>query len=214
MKQGPYVAMRPTGPIERTGGEVSLRYALLALLTSQPLTGYDVFKQFEQSVGYVWHAPDSQIYPELRRMEKDGLLRGVEEAWGKKGKKKRYHITPEGVGAFRAWINTTLDYTRERDPIHLKAAYLEWAEPDAARAQMQAHIAYHSSRAQQWQEMIAALEDRSNPILATRLEAAPEADRAKIAGYKIFTYEGMIERANAEIQWARRGLELIDKLES
>ncbi|MFF2028661.1 PadR family transcriptional regulator [Arthrobacter sp. NPDC058192] len=193
---------------------MSLRYALLALLTSQPLTGYDVFKHFEQSVGYVWHAPDSQIYPELRRMEKDGLLHGVEEAWGKKGKKKRYHITAEGSEAFRAWINTTLDYTRERDPIHLKAAYLEWAEPDAARAQMKAHIEYHSSRARQWEEMIAALKDGSNPILATRLEAAPEADRARIAGYKIFTYEGMIERANAEIQWARRGLDLIDKLES
>jgi PadR family transcriptional regulator AphA len=193
---------------------VSLRYALLALLTSEPLTGYDVFKHFEQSVGYVWHAPDSQIYPELRRMEKDGLLRGVEEAWGKKGKKKRYHITPEGVDAFRGWMNTTLDYSRERDPIHLKAAYLEWAEPDAARAQMHAHIAYHSSRAQQWRQMIAALQDRSNPILATRLEGAPESDWAKIAGYKIFTYEGMIERANAEIQWATRGLELIDNLES
>ena len=191
---------------------MSLRYALLALLTSQPLTGYDVFKHFEQSVGYVWHAPDSQIYPELRRMEKDGLLRGVEEPWGKKGKKKRYHITPEGVEAFRAWINTTLDYTRERDPIHLKAAYLEWAEPDAARAQLHAHIAYHSSRAQQWQEMIAALQDRTNPILAARLETAPDADRAKIAGYKIFTYEGMIERAKAEVHWAERGLELIDKL--
>ena len=191
---------------------MSLRYALLALLTSQPLTGYDVFKHFEQSVGYVWHAPDSQIYPELRRMEKDGLLRGVEEAWGKKGKKKRYHITPAGVEAFRSWINTTLDYTRERDPIHLKAAYLEWAEPDAARAQMLAHIAYHSSRAQQWQEMIAALEDRSNPILAARLETAPDADREKIAGYKIFTYEGMIERAKAEIRWAQHGLELIDRL--
>ncbi|MCX6497333.1 MAG: PadR family transcriptional regulator [Arthrobacter sp.] len=193
---------------------MSLRYALLALLTSEPLTGYDVFKHFEQSVGYVWHAPDSQIYPELRRMEKDGLLRGVEEAWGKKGKKKRYHITPEGVAAFRGWMNTTLDYSRERDPIHLKAAYLEWAEPDAARAQMQAHIAYHSSRAQQWREMIEALADRSNPILATRLEGAPEADWAKIAGYKVFTYEGMIERANAEVQWAKRGLELIDRLES
>ncbi len=193
---------------------MSLRYALLALLTSQPLTGYDAFKHFEQSVGYVWHAPDSQIYPELRRMEKDGLLSGVEEPWGKKGKKKRYHITPEGVEAFRAWMNTTLDYARERDPIHLKAAYLEWAEPDAARAQMRAHIAYHSSRARQWQDMVAALEDRSNPTLARRLEAAPEEDRDKIAGYKIFTYEGMIDRARAEIEWARRGLELIEKLES
>lgn len=193
---------------------MSLRYALLALLTSQPLTGYDVFKQFEQSVGYVWHAPDSQIYPELRRMEKDGLLRGVEEPWGKKGKKKRYHITPEGVEAFRAWMNTTLDYARERDPIHLKAAYLEWAEPDAARAQMRAHIAYHFSRVRQWQEMIAALQDRSNPILAKRLETAPEGDREKIAAYKIFTYEGMIDGAEAEIEWANKGLELIDTLES
>ncbi|WP_342451693.1 PadR family transcriptional regulator [Arthrobacter sp. H16F315] len=77
---------------------MSLRYALLALLTSQPLTGYDVYKHFERSVGYVWHAPDSQIYPELRRMEKDGLLGGVEEAWGQKGKKKRYHITPRRGG--------------------------------------------------------------------------------------------------------------------
>ncbi|MFM9273566.1 PadR family transcriptional regulator [Pseudarthrobacter sp. NKDBFgelt] len=193
---------------------MSLRYALLALLTSQPLTGYDVFKHFEQSVGYVWHAPDSQIYPELRKMEKDGLLSGIEEPWGKRGKKKRYHITPEGIEAFRCWMNTTLDYARERDPIHLKAAYLEWAEPDAARTQMHAHIAYHSSRAQQWREMIATLEDRTNPILVTRLAAAPEEDRAKIAGYKIFTYEGMIDRAKAEIEWARRGLELIDKLES
>ncbi|MBT2547840.1 helix-turn-helix transcriptional regulator [Arthrobacter sp. ISL-65] len=193
---------------------MSLRYALLALLTSQPLTGYDVLKHFEQSVGYVWHAPDSQIYPELRRMEKDGLLNGVEEPWGTKGKKKRYHITPEGVEAFRSWMNTTLDYARERDPIHLKAAYLEWADPDQARNQMHAHIAYHSSRAQQWREMIAALEDRSNPILATRLAAAPKEDWTKIAGYKIFTYEGMIDRAKAEIEWARRGLDLIDKLES
>lgn len=192
---------------------MSLRYALLALLTAQPLTGYDVFKHFEQSVGYVWHAPDSQIYPELRRMEKDGLLSGVEELWGKKGKKKRYHITPEGIEAFRSWMNTTLDYARERDPIHLKAAYLEWAEPESARQQMRAHITYHSSRAQQWREMIAALEDRSNPILASRLAAAPEEDRDTIAGYKIFTYEGMVARAEAEIDWAQRGLELIDRLE-
>ena len=60
--------------------------------------------------------------------------------------------------------------------------------------------------------MIAALQDRTNPILAARLETAPDADRAKIAGYKIFTYEGMIERANAEVHWAERGLELIDRL--
>jgi DNA-binding PadR family transcriptional regulator len=85
---------------------VSLRYALLALLTSQPLTGYDVFKHFEQSVGYVWHAPDSQIYPELRRMEKDGLLSGVEEPRERKAEEALLHHS-EGIEAFRALMNTT-----------------------------------------------------------------------------------------------------------
>ena len=50
---------------------MSLRYALLALLTVEPMTGYDLSKRFESSVAYVWHAPDSQIYPELRRMERN-----------------------------------------------------------------------------------------------------------------------------------------------
>ena len=50
---------------------MSLRYALLALLTVEPMTGYDLSKRFESSVAYVLHAPDLQIYPELRRMERD-----------------------------------------------------------------------------------------------------------------------------------------------
>ena len=41
--------------------------------------------------------------------------------------------------AFREWMNTPVEYSRVRDPVHLKAAYLEWAEPEAAREQMRAH---------------------------------------------------------------------------
>ncbi|EDV5156957.1 PadR family transcriptional regulator, partial [Salmonella enterica subsp. enterica] len=55
---------------------MSLRYALLALLTARPMTGYDLAKSFHVSVGHVWHAPDSQIYPELKRMLADGLVEG------------------------------------------------------------------------------------------------------------------------------------------
>ena len=48
---------------------MSLRYALLAVLTAQPMTGYDLARTFHASVGHVWNAPNSQIYPELHRME-------------------------------------------------------------------------------------------------------------------------------------------------
>ncbi|MDQ0821426.1 PadR family transcriptional regulator AphA [Arthrobacter sp. V4I6] len=192
---------------------MSLRYALLALLTVEPMTGYDLSKRFESSVAYVWHAPDSQIYPELRRMEKDGLLVGEEVPWGPRGKKTQYRITGEGAAAFREWINTALEYSRERDPVHLKAAYLEWAEPASARALMEAHIAHHTLRRKQWEGMVQELRGGTSVMLGRRLAVTPAADHERTTEYKIFTYEGLIARAETEIAWGRRGLELIDSLE-
>lgn len=193
---------------------MSLRYALLALLTVEPMTGYDLSKRFESSVAYVWHAPDSQIYPELRRMEKDGLLAAEEVPWGARSKKTRYRITPEGAAVFREWMNRPLEYSPERDPVRLKAAYLEWAEPASARAQMEAHIAYHTLRRGQWENMIDELRSGTSVMLGRRLAVTPEAEHRRTTGYKIFTYEGLIARAETEIAWGRRGLELIDSLET
>ena len=50
-------------------------------------------------------------------------------------------------------------------------------------------------------------------MLRKRLEVTPEADRRRTTEFKIFTYEGLIARAQTEIDWARRGLELIDALD-
>jgi DNA-binding PadR family transcriptional regulator len=33
------------------------------------MTGYDLLQFFDASVAFIWHAPHSNIYPELRRME-------------------------------------------------------------------------------------------------------------------------------------------------
>lgn len=191
---------------------MSLRYALLALLNVEPMTGYDLFKEFETSVGHVWHAPDSQIYPELRRMEAEGLLEGEEIPWGPRGKKRQYHVTEAGLLAFRNWMNTTLEYARIREPAHLKAAYLEWAEPEAAREQMRAHIKHHAGLLEQWSEKVREINEGTSPMLTRRLAHTPEADREKTIAFKRFTYEGLITQAEAEVAWANRGLKLIDKL--
>lgn len=191
---------------------MSLRYALLALLSVEPMTGYDLAKRFESSVAFVWHAPDSQIYPELRKMAKEGLLQAEEVSWGPRGKKTQYRITEEGRAAFRAWMREPVEYSRERDPVHLKAAYLEWAEPNAAREHMQAHIDYHTMRRDQWTEMIDQLRAGTNEMLRKRLAATAEADRQRTVEYKVFTYEGLIARAETEIEWGKRGLKLIDAL--
>jgi DNA-binding PadR family transcriptional regulator len=192
---------------------MSLRFALLALLGSRPMTGYDLSKQFSQSVAHVWHAPDSQIYPELNRMERDGLLESVPVAWGPKGTKKEYHVTDAGLAAFREWINSPLEIRRQRDPAYLKAAYLEWADADAARSQLRQHRDYWTAHLGLLERTRQTLVDRTHPTLAHRLARHSPDQHERIVRYKVFAYDGLIDQARAEVAWAERGLALVDELE-
>ncbi|WOQ69514.1 PadR family transcriptional regulator [Microbacterium limosum] len=191
---------------------MSLRYALLALLRVGPLSGYDLQKQFTQSVGHVWHAPDSQIYPELRKMQAEGLIEGEEQPRGERGTRRVYHVTPAGHEAFLEWMRTPLDYQRVRDPAHLRAAYLETTTADAARAFLRAHIVQWEGELEQWEGELTHIEHLSNPMLVRRLEATPAEGHAETIAWKRFAYEGLVERARSEIAWARRGLDLVDEI--
>lgn len=192
---------------------MSLRSALLALLSSGPMTGYDVVKQFSASVGHVWHAPDSQIYPELRRMYSEGLLSSRPVPWGIRGATKtEYSITPAGEQALRRWQNEPERHVRERDAAQLRAAYFEWAAPGVAATQLHAHIEHYREQREQAIEQIRAIENRTSPTLARRLAANPEEQWERIIRFKVFAYEGQVARAEQEIAWAESGLRLLEEL--
>ncbi len=191
---------------------MSLRYALLAILRVGPMSGYDRQKQVAQSGGHVCHAPDSQIYPELRRMEDSGLIEGEDQLRGERGHRRVYHVTPAGDDAFVEWMQAPVDYQRVRDPAHLRAAYLETVPDDAARRFFRAHIAQWESELDQWRGELVHIELLSNPVLVRRLEATAIADQERTIAYKRLTYEGLVEHAESEIAWARRGLELVRQL--
>lgn len=191
---------------------MSLRYAILAILTAAPLTGYETAKRFEGSVGHVWHAPDSQIYPELRRMEAEGLVEGRAERWGANSTKTRYYITPDGEAAFRSWMATPLKYAPSRDVAHMQAAYFEWAEEESVRMHLRDHAAHHRAQIAQWADQIEAIRSREHPMIAARLERYPAEQHERIIAFKVFAYEGLIRLAQAEVDWAEDGLSLMDEL--
>ena len=83
---------------------MSLRYGLLNLLSAEPLSGYDLSQYFAVSMGNVWPAQHSQIYPELAKLVSDGLIAQTGE--GPRGRKV-YETTPEGIEALRAWMRDT-----------------------------------------------------------------------------------------------------------
>ena len=57
-----------------------------------PLTAYAVRRELGASPG--------AVYPLLRRLEKDGLLRGRAQSWGERGKTE-YSVAPRGLEALR-----------------------------------------------------------------------------------------------------------------
>ncbi len=192
---------------------MTLRFALLAALSAgPPRTGYDLVRIFDRSVGNVWHAPHTQIYPELRRMEAEGLLESVEVPRGPSATKREYRITDRGLAFLRELASTPVEPSPEKDSYRLKAAYLEFATADAAREQMRVHITHYQRWLADWEAMKQALVDGSDPVLAERLASHPAAEHEQIVAFKVFAYEGLIARAHMEIDWATRGLALLDQL--
>src|ERR1700756_181091 len=94
---------------------MSLRYGLLDLLAGEPMSGYDLSRHFAVSMGNVWPAQHSQIYPELAKLTAEGLIAQTGE--GPRGRKV-YQTTPAGVDALRAWMrDTEPDYSHRHEAI-------------------------------------------------------------------------------------------------
>jgi DNA-binding PadR family transcriptional regulator len=80
-------------------------YAVLGLLTfADGMSGYDVLKLAEQSIGHFWAPAKSHVYSELRRLATDGYAteRRVEQS--SRPNKRIYSITPEGRAALERWL--------------------------------------------------------------------------------------------------------------
>lgn len=97
---------------------MSLRYALLGLLSQQPSSGYDLTQRFAEGIGtYAWHAQHSQIYPELKRLLAEELIEVTE--LGARGR-KTYAITDTGTQALREWLLDSPPSTNTRNEYLLR----------------------------------------------------------------------------------------------
>ncbi len=66
-------------------------------------TGYEIKRLVEVSTRFFWAASPAQIYPELRRLESDGLLTSAEEPQGGRARTV-YSVTETGERALREWL--------------------------------------------------------------------------------------------------------------
>jgi PadR family transcriptional regulator, regulatory protein AphA len=104
---------------------MSIEYAILGLLSSRPLTGYDLKKMFEGSAALYWSGNNNQIYTTLVKLHEKELISREIELQEDRPPRKIYSITAKGQAELKKWLLS------EPEPPQLKNSFLiqlAWAD--------------------------------------------------------------------------------------
>lgn len=88
---------------------------VLGMLALGPRSGYDIKAAVDRSTRFFWAASYGQIYPELRRLETDGLIAGEHAPNGARSRRV-YELTDAGRKALEEWLlgpTVTIEYRDE-----------------------------------------------------------------------------------------------------
>jgi len=108
----------------------TLGHALLGLLAERDMTGYELTRRFDRSLAHVWSAQHSQIYPELAKLLREGLIE--QSGAGARGA-KRYAVTADGRAELVRWMREDEAAPGLRSETMLRVFFL-WTLPPAEAA--------------------------------------------------------------------------------
>ena len=94
-------------------------YAVLGLLTSGEITGYDLLKQAKLKMSYIWEPTKSHVYRELKRLVTLGLATERDVAQEHRPDKRLFTITPSGLEQFKQWLEKS-----ELEPESVRSPFL------------------------------------------------------------------------------------------
>lgn len=96
------------------------RYALLGMLSSCSMSGYDIKKSISNSIGYFWNENYGHIYTILKRLYNEGCVdKNTEKNQGKPDRIV-YSITDKGKEELMEWLKIPADDMKLRHELLLK----------------------------------------------------------------------------------------------
>jgi DNA-binding PadR family transcriptional regulator len=128
---------------------VTVRHALLALLSEGPKYGLQLRQEFEARTGEIWPLNVGQVYTTLQRLERDGLVESDEAA--DDGPQKGFRITADGEEELGRWLRTPPDLTSPpRDELVIKVLVALRLPGVDVHEVVQVHRRYLVELMQQW----------------------------------------------------------------
>ena len=85
---------------------MSIKHAILGLLSKKPLHGYELKAAYEEDLVPATQLNYGQVYTTLERLGRDGLVGHEVVSQAERPDKKVYALTAAGRKELREWLNT------------------------------------------------------------------------------------------------------------
>jgi DNA-binding PadR family transcriptional regulator len=174
---------------------VALKHAILSALSrGVPLNGYALNNVFSNETERSWHASTSQVYSELLKMERSGLIQVSER--NELGHTS-YEITPEGTAEIKHWLQLTDPDHTVRDDSLLRLMTLWVVDDVSARHLAEAELSFQRKRQ-------SLLKQKITEFTETREDNRVWRNRRAI-------YELWLAQTNSMVQWLERLPEIFER---
>lgn len=180
---------------------MSLRHALLGILSYHPMTGYELKQFFDSSVQHFWNAELSQIYPTLKTMEAEGLVEMHVEVQDNRPNRKVYEITDAGHGELETWLRVPIGPASIRDAFLIKVFFSHYISREDVLILFRRHM-------EEQQKLLAF----SETVLRDRIRAgARNMADARPSQFWSLTLDLAIAYRKAYIEWCAHAIEVLER---
>ena len=182
----------------KTPPRMDVKFPILGFLMEAEATGYDLKQRFQDPVGFFYRVSDGSIYPALKKLARDGLVKLRTERRGRRAR-KIYAITPRGRAHFRRMLREPAQPLFVFDESQVKIYFAD-QEPEIALEHMERTRLDDEARTAILAEMVAEMRRAgASPVrrIVVELGCAIVEAKAKVL-------ERLCAQLRREIQLTRR----------
>lgn len=173
-------------------------FAVLGMLSFQPMSGYDLKQFADKSIGhFYWSPAKSQIYAELRRLTKAGFVTEEHVEQEARPDKRMYALTPSGRAGLKNWVDNS-DFEQDvfKSNLMLRMFFGSTANPESLIQLLRQNFEFELGR-------LTELEQMENQCLAAGLDSD--------AMFSLLTIRGGMHMIRAGIAWSKESIKALEQ---
>ena len=174
------------------------QYAILGMLSTGPMSGYDIKKAIANSVANFWNESYGQIYPILKQLADAGLTTSRTEKQEGKPERYVYTLSDKGREELLRWLTEPVEQVVERNELLLKLFFGH-----------EVPVATSIEHVQQFRTLLTGLLEKYTGIMTYLYENCPAVPEIQ---YRRITVSYGLHRTRALLAWCDETIELLQQM--